>query len=512
MERTRLLSSHPPEAPTSIGATVADKQARLAWSDAGAPGAAIYLLVRKQGAVPFTPFDGDILYEGQACSHVDCSAEPLTDYYYRIFTRRGTIYSKTGASFGPVMLIPELENVKILPADQGAQLRWKFNPEIREVLIWRKLGGERPEQPGDGIKLETNRVDGFVDTKIKNDVEYWYFLVAVYSVNGKRVHSKGLCEMITPHKILAPVDRLTIAKSEYGENEFVVNWSNPEIKDLLLLASPKGPIYKIGEVVPVSELLASYRSLSLHARTADSGRFRLSLNGGVWIFVATLFGRFAAVGAPYYLTNLREVENPTADYIDGDLYLNMKWPAGLNEIAVAWKSDGYPDSPDELGVNAVRVTRELYEDDAGVLLRDTPYGTYYFKIFAIYPAPEGEAGVSDGVELLFKNQPRCEVYYRFIYKKKLLNKQAELILSVSGPKVFNMPVALIVAQTGRLPLSKNDGDPLFDLTQETRVNGEVSYHYNVQPLAPDTHLRLFLAEEKLYKQFRLMPGSELKVN
>ncbi|MDR2908252.1 MAG: hypothetical protein LBU86_00010 [Oscillospiraceae bacterium] len=510
LEVQRLLSGHPPEAPTSLSASVAGRVVRLGWSDAGAPGAATYLLVRLKGSVPLTPFDGDVIYEGQACSFVDRAADPLADYYYRVFTKRSTIYSKNGASFGPVTLIPELENLRILPADQGAQISWRFNPDIKEVIIWRKLGGERPEAPGEGVLLETGRVDGFVDTRIKNDVEYWYYLSAVYQVEGKRLQSKGVCEMITPHRILAPTDRLAIAASQYGDNEYVVNWNNPELRDLILLASNTKPKFKTGEIFPVQELLGSYRNLSLHARTADSGRFRYSFTGGAFIFAATLFGKFAAVGEPCYLTNLRDVTELTADLIDGDLCLNMRWPPGLNEIAVVYRPDGYPASPAELGAGVIRVTKEEYDYDAGVIIKRPAGGSFYFKVFAVYQGAEGEE-FSEGVALAWSNQPRQEIFYRFAYKKKLIGKQAELSLTLSGPKIFTMPTALIVGRRDRLPLSRADGEVMFELNQETRVNGEVVFQYQVDPVPPETCLRLFFADDNYYRGFRLLPSSELKI-
>ena len=512
IELARMLSRHPPPSPDSLGASVSGRQVSLRWSSNGRAGKLEYVLVRGSGAAPVTAFDGDILYEGPANSYIDSSTGALTEYYYSVFSRRGGAYCKTGATFGPVMIIPEIEGLRVLPADQGAQLFWNFNPDIREVLIWRKLGGERPIAPGDGILLETSRTDGFMDTKIKNEVDYWYYLVAVYIADGRRIRSRGVCETITPHKILAPVDQLNIVKSEYGENEFVVRWQGVEKRNLILLSSTRPPTFRPGEIFPVKELLFSYRNLWLHTRSDDSGVFRHSFTGGIYIFAAVVFGKFAVVGKPQFLANLREVDQISADFIDGDLYLNMRWPAGISEIAVVWRADSFPKSIDELGAKVLRVSREQYDHDAGVVLRDVTPGAYYFTIYSLCQGPDGNRFVSDGVEFLYKNLPRQEIFYRFFYKKRAFKNQAEFIVSLSGTLSFAMPKAVVVAQTGRLPLHRMDGKPLLELDQEPKIDGEVLFQYQIDNLPAGTHLRLFLLDDARYERLRLLPASELAVN
>ncbi len=510
LELARLLSRHPPVAPARLSAAVQGRQVRLTWSPSDSPGTPEYVLVRKQGSSPYTAYDGDILYEGPANSYTDSGAGALREFYYRVFSRRGGAFSADGAPCGPILIVPEIENLRILPADQGAQLSWAVNTDMREVRIWRKLGGERPTAPGEGVLIETTRIDGFVDTRIKNDVEYWYYLVAVYAVEGREVISRGVCEMITPYKIVAPIDRLSIVKAGYGDDEFVVNW-NAEHSDVILLASPKKPDFRVGDVFPAQELLSRYRKLSLHARAADSGRFRYSFVGGVYVFAAVLFGKFATVGTPHYLTNLRDVEQVSANLSGGDLLITMRWPLGLSDIAVAHKPDAYPRSFDELGADVLHVSREQYDYDGGVLLRDLQPGAYYIKIFSLYTNPDGVRLPSDGATLLYKNLPRQEAFYRFAYKRKRMKNQAELSLTLSGPAAYTLPRAVIAVGQGRLPLSRSDGKILLRLDEETRVNGEVLFQYEIEPLPDNSYLRLFLQEDEQYGKFRLLPGSELGI-
>jgi len=512
IELTRILSQYPPAPPGPIRCENKGRQMQLNWQASESPGMVRYLLVRGQGSEPLTAFDGDVVYNGPASFFIDKTTQPLVEYHYKVYAHRGGTYSATGVTIGPVMAVPEIEQLRIFPADCGAQLTWEFNPDVRRVLIWRKLGGERPVSPEDGMLLETERIDGYVDSKIKNDVEYWYYICAEYMVGGKKVVSKGVSEAITPRKILAPVERLTIVKSEY-ENEYVVNWSGMDPTDLILLASESEPGVKIGEILAVQDLLTSYRSLPLHARGAESGRFRYNFTGGLYLFAAVVFGKYAMVGPPQYLANLKEVESLKIDLVGGDLHLQMKWPAGTKKIAVTYKSDAYPTSLDDLGTTIVNVTRQQYDYDGAIILREVAPGAYYFTVFSLYPAGEGEQlCASEGVQLLYNHQPCQDVFYRIVYKKKLFKKnQAELSLTISGPQHFTLPSIELVCKCGSLPLNRKDGQSLAVLDQAPKVKGEVEFKYQIYQLPQDTHLRVFLTSEKQYQKFRLMPSTELKI-
>ncbi|MCL2856622.1 MAG: hypothetical protein FWE19_02715 [Oscillospiraceae bacterium] len=510
IELTRILSAHPPEAPGPLKCENVGRQMHLNWQASGSPGSIKYLLVRKQGEEPFTAFDGDVVYNGPACFFIDKTAHPLAEYYYKVYTHRGGTYSAKGQIVGLIMAVPEVEQLRIFPADGGAQLTWEFNPDVRKVLIWRKLGGERPTAPEDGILLETERIDGFVDSKIKNDVEYWYYICAVYMVEGKRVVSKGVSEAITPRKIIAPVDHLTIARSEY-ESEYVVNWSGMDSTDLILLGSKSEPGVKVGEIVALQDLLAEYRNIALHARGAEGGRFRQSFTGGLYIFAAVVFGKYAVVGPPQYIANLKDVGNLSAELVESGLHLHMNWPAGLEEIAVAYKNDAYPASPDDLGATTIKVTRQQYDYDGGVDLRGIAPGAYYITVFALYPTGEDDQSASEGARIFYDHQPCQDVFYRIVYKKKLFRKQADLSLILSGQGHFTLPSIELVCKIGSLPLNRKDGQSLTVLDQSPKVKGEIEFKYQIDSLPQDSHLRIFLTSEKEYKKFRLMPGTELKI-
>ncbi len=511
LELSRMMAKHPPQPPKQLTVIEGGRFVRLSWGKSPSPGLVEYVLVRKRGSLPLTALDGDVLYDGPANSFVDKTAESLTEYYYSLYAKRQGTFSQEYVSAGPLLSIPEVEGLQILPCDQGAQLTWDFNQDMREVIIWRKLGGDRPTAQGEGIRLENPRIDGYLDHKIKNDVEYWYYLVASYVVDGKKIYAKGVSDSVTPRKLIAPIEDLAVMPTGNQEDEYVVNWRSSQYNDVLLLASPKKPDLHSGDVVPVQQLLAGYRKLELDAKQADSARFHYAFGGGVYIFAAALFGKFATIGQSVYLTNVRNVENPTYDVMQEELYINMKWPPGVTEVLLTYRFDRYPNGPNDLGAASVRVTKEQYEYDAGVVIREPEPTVYYIKIFSTFLSPDQERYYSQGVELLANNTVQQEIFYTLSYKKPPFAKQGTLSINLASQDPALLPPAVVVGKIGRLPLNKSDGVSLLEFAKETKIHGELTYQYKLDALPKDLYIRMFLYDDSQYDRVRLLPQDSVRL-
>ncbi|MDL2233812.1 hypothetical protein LJC63_09605 [Ruminococcaceae bacterium OttesenSCG-928-L11] len=511
IELSRMLSLYPPEPVGDLIAMVFGRRVRLDWTKSPAGGRVSYVLVRKTDSAPLTAYDGDILYEGMAHSFEDLTAAPLRRHYYSVFVKRGNAFSETGTVSASVLIVPEVESLRIVPTDAGARISWDFNPDLREVQIWRKLGGDRPLTKGDGMLIENPRLDGYSDYKLKNDVEYWYYVVGVYIVNGLKVYSKGVCESVIPHKLLAPIDHFDIVQVEDSEDEYVVNWYSSQYTDVLMLASPQRMEYRVGETLPLSELLEQYRSLDMETKTAESARIRCSFSGGLYITAAAVSGKYATIGSSRYLIRVPDVDELSYDMHGNDIVFNMKWPEGIHEILVSWRFDGYPKRPGETGSTYMSCSRKQYEEDAGIVLREPEQNLYYVKIFTAFVTPDGEKTYSRGVEARVDLTPLQEVFYELKYQKSFFASAYTVTLTISSEEEFVLPRAVIVGKMDRLPLRKTDGMPLFEIEKETRVSGSITFEYRTSLLPKNLHVKMFLREEELYRKYRLLPTSNLKL-
>jgi hypothetical protein len=136
---------------------------------------------------------------------------------------------------------------------------------------------------------------------------------------------------------------------------------------------------------------------------------------------------------------------------------------------------------------------------------------YYITIFSVFLTPEGQTVYSPGVNLLINNTAQHEIYYRFRRTKKLFSQTSIINITVFSDDAFTMRKALVVGKVGRLPLSKNDGIPLFEIDRETKVDGSIVYEYRASSLPDNLYVRLFFQDESLYETMRLLPAGELKI-
>lgn len=511
IELSRMLSGYPPEPVKDLTASIAGRRVRLDWTTSPASGVISYTLVRKTDSAPLTAYDGDILYEGMANSFEDNNPAPLRRYYYSVYVKRGNAYSETGTVSASVMIIPEVENLRMVPVDSGARISWDFNPDLREVQVWRKLGGERPLTKGDGMMIDNPRLDGLTDHKLKNDVEYWYYIVAVYVVGGLKAYSRGVCDSVVPHKLLAPIDQLDIVQVEGEEDTYVVNWYNTQYPDVLLLASPKKPDLRMGETMPVTELMEQYRNLDMEAKAASSARIKCSFSGGLYVFAAAVMGKYATIGGSRYLIHVPDPQEISWDMLGSDVVFNMKWPQGVDEVLVAWRFDAFPKGPGETGSTFMSCSREQYEYDAGIILREPEQSLYYMRIFSAFTSPDGEKTYSPGVEVKVDLTPLQEVFYELKYTKAFFASAYTVTLVIHSEEEFILPKAVIVGKIGRLPLRKTDGMPLFEIEKETRVGSSITFEYRTSLLPKDLHVKMFLRDDRLYGKYRLLPMSNLKL-
>ena len=511
IELDRLLSKYPPEPPPRLIAQAQGKQVRLSWEKTPSSGMIQYVVVRKHSTPPLTAYDGDVLYEGASNSFVDKTLQPLTECWYCVYVKRGSTFSLTGAvAEVPVLIVPEVEELRILPTNCGAQLSWRFSPDIREVKIWRKLGGEPPTEGGDGVLLECDRLDGFADMKLRNDIEYWYYVAAVYVVGGKKISSHGVYESVTPHAIVAPIEYLTVLRTDNDADEYVANWEEQH-SDVLLMASPTPVTYRSGQMVSVDELLTKYRKLDIDARGRNSARFHFSFNGGMYLFAVAVSGRFATVGTAQYITSVRDVISLNSEMIGEDLMLTFPWPDELPGVEAAWRYDNFPQLPDEPGATPIYCSREQYTLDDGLCIREPEPGIYYFTLFSVFITPGGEKVYSKGRELMVDTRPQQEVFYEFKYTKPFFSSAYTITLTIRSDEDFTLPRAVIVGKIGRLPLKRTDGMPMFELEKETRVRGSISFEYKTSLLPQDLYIRLFLYDDKMYERYRLLPASDMKI-
>lgn len=506
----QLLSQFPPSPPERIKARFVKGKTLITWQDTKANSLVSYVVVRKENIIPLTAFDGDVIYEGMEHSFEDESMTPLVNYYYSVFTKRGHVYSEIGAVAPvPLMRIPELEDLRIVPIDHGAQLTWKPHPSLVEVKIWRKLGGNLPLESGEGISLENTRLDGYTDIKLQNDSLYWYYVIGVYATEQGTISSQGVASSVVPHELVSPIDHVHLTKID--DNAYMASWEGAPHDEIMLLASPNEPDFYLGQMVSTNDLLFRFQRLELESQTSNSASFRYNVMGGIYIFPVVVTGRYASVGDARYLTNVENVSDLNYRLGSDSLLISFQWPEmELSGVHIAWKSSGFPESAQDKSAEHIVCSTHEYQYNDGVLITEFPQGKYFFKIYSVFKASDGSSIYSAGVDLEVNNLSAVEVFYDITCKKQILSKNYLVNVSIYSKNEMFFPAACIVAKENSLPLHKDDGIALFEIAQTHKLANSLTLEYKVSELPENLYLRMFLLDED-YSAIRLLPAQELKL-
>lgn len=512
LELDRMLSQYPPAPPSRITARPAGDAVSVNWTSSPSSGNIEYILVRKEDSVSLTAYDGNILYEGDQNTFSDKHVPPLRNFFYSVFVKRGSSYSEMGAvAAAPVRIVPELKEFKIIPGEGAAQISWTPPAHLNSVKLWRKMDGEKPEVSGEGDFIQTDRLDGYTDMTLENDKNYWYYAVASYrTADGEDIDSKGIVGSVIPHKLVAPIEQFSISKVEDTDDIYLASWQGAPREEILIFSADAKPRHYLGQVLPTDELIYSYNRLQLDNQTLTNAKFRLSIEGGKYVFPVAVSGPFGTIGTPVYITNIPDVDNISYSIVDYDLFIKFDWPEDYNEsVVVAWRRDRYPESFTQKNTEYVICSKEQYDIDSGVRIHDITRDSYYIKIYTEFSTPDGRKVYSDGAEYLVDNTPPDEFFYEIEYKKPLFSSKRKIKVKLFADQLFDFPKAVIIGKVGQVPLDISDGEHLFELRKETGISGPITFEYETGKLPKNMYMRLFFYDESEYRHLRPLPARSL---
>ena len=162
----------------------------------------------------------------------------------------------------------------------------------------------------------------------------------------------------------------------------------------------------------------------------------------------------------------------------GFLWARWQWPssAALRVMAVAWRADRYPDSPDEVGTESDLVERPTYDRRGGFRCRlrgehrrppawplsasDEAVGPLFVRVFTAIRSPGGEDLKHDWVYSAPGDAPaqciarrKCHVQWQLLRTRIGGRYQLRLRTADGSP----LPDLHVVRRSGGLPLASTDG-------------------------------------------------------
>jgi hypothetical protein len=199
------LNRCPPDAPSGLEAEVLGDRVRLSWTPPPPDGLGplTYAVMRKRGGLPEHPGDGTRIAEVSTCDYEDRHVKTGQTVSYAILSRRGDAESLSAVAAGPLMYLPDVQDVRVEARVGEIELSWIPPHGVFEVRVVRKTSSP-PTGPRDGERIPAS-LDQALDRNLREDQVYHYAIYAIYRMtDSNRYPSSGVAAAAFPRVSARP--------------------------------------------------------------------------------------------------------------------------------------------------------------------------------------------------------------------------------------------------------------------------------------------------------------------
>lgn len=501
-----IIARYPPLKPSNLVAST-DSSAKviaLSWTKSDTDGLLYYSVVRKEGAIPISVQDGRLVGRVSMCSINDKDIVSGLQYFYAIFAERAGVFSEALTTKEPVSKYFEISGVTMAAGDTVLQFEWDEIAENAFVEI------ERTEN-GNKTKLVCNNRSSFVDKDLSNDIEYHYRIYLAYSNGSEIITTKGVGISGTPTRPPLPIDKLAVKPIQ--NNDFQIDWENPENSVVQFYYSEKKPEFLSGTILPVATLENTMESLVVHKRSNLSGTFSYASDALIYIVAAVIKSGSAVVGTIARACKSSAVKIKDVTLVNSKILISVDLPRDATGFVVLYRDDQFPE--DILDVNTIRkyIPLKQYVFDSGLLIDSNKPQDYYFSVFAEFKR-DGEKDYTTGTDYLFSNISKEIITYSVDVSKKLFGPSTLTLIFEAVSREFVLPAIDIMSSVGVVPMFKKSAKLFFEIEKQD-VIGNVQFKIQLgKGMQKETYIKAFLKDESLQGryQLKLKVKSELKIS
>ncbi len=501
-----IVSKYRPDKPSNlvVSAGSSTKANIIKWSKSRTEGLLYYSVVRKEGAVPISLEDGHLVGRVSTLTITDKNIVAGAKYYYSVFAERAGVYSDPLNSTAPSINLFEITGLNVVAGDSSLSLSWNRIPENARVEIEREFRGKKE-------KLVCNSRENYIDKSLINDQEYIYRVYLAYNIDGKKYLNSGVQLRAIPTKPPAPIDKLKVKFIE--NNEFSIEWENPENAELRFYYSETRPEFLYGDVVSLSLLESKMKSLLVQKVGRNSGKFNYSGSEHIYILAAVIKASSASLGVLARASKGGSVKIKTATLVNDKILISVDPPKDASGFVVLFRTDRFPADISDRESTRKYIPRKQYDYDSGLLIDSAIKQNYYFSVFAEFRI-DGEKEYSGGSDYLFANAAKEIITYSVSVNKRLFGANTVELSFESENDKFNFPDVDIMSAVGVVPMFKKSAKLFYQIE-----GGTVSSPYKVsipleKGLQRDVHIKAFLKNEALKDmyQLKLKVNSKLKIS
>ncbi|ETX02811.1 MAG: hypothetical protein ETSY1_02175 [Candidatus Entotheonella factor] len=517
-----LLGKYPPAPPTLLSEK-ADRIVSLEWEKSPSQGAIAYQIVRREGAVPSGPRDGQSLGTTSATRFDDDQVQAGVSYYYGVFAVRAGVAS-SGALTGPLMCVADVTNASAKAGDGRVTLSWEAPEKAVGFEVWR-AESTAPRSRRQGIQIESVRRGGVTDEDVQNGVTYGYLIVALYEEeDGARRVSRGVSCQATPAIAARPLTGLAVARNG---SQVDLTWTAPPVGTVEIYRTLKQPRWRVGEEVDIHT--ADQLGAKVPIISADTARDTLKDERLVYYLPVTVQGSVGVVGESCYITSVDDVSGLRGSLSGSHLLLKWTWPPNTKRCRVLMRTDGYAKGAEDPEAHQEEVLLAVYESKGGHYT-SLPHGSteVFVSVHAVVSAGERTfyaAGSSQGARqrVGVVNSPpdgtphvttlryRIEAPPSWLKWLKTLSFKPEpqhrVIIQAEHPAI--LPELLVVTKSRFVPRHAADGEVVAILPAGTVVHPgkTVILAFSPGSLPQHTLARLFPADHADADWLKLEPNA-----
>lgn len=502
-----IIVKYPPAAPTQINISCGAKANAVSWQANSTGGLVYYNVVRKEAAKPSGVNDGTLVGRVSMCSVSDNGIMPGVQYYYAVFAERAGIYSAPLVCSEPVTNLFEISGVRTASGDGTVKFTWEPVADCARVVV------ERIEDNGSVTDCRCESRKDFTDRNLVNDRQYNYHLYLEYTIGINKVRTVGVKVLAEPTRPPFPIEKLSVKQGE-NEDEFMLEWENPERLDVRFFYSDKKPDYVYGDIVPLTELEASMSSLMVNRTSETSGNFRLEGESLIYIIAAVVKSGSAVIGTIARTSKGGAVRITDVNLINGKIMINANMPKDATGFVVLYRHDQFADDISDRDTVRKYIPMKQFQYDGGLVIDSNEPKEYYITVYAEFRI-DGECDYSSGSEYLFSNSAKQVVTYSVAVSRKLFGAGTINVTFEGDSKTLSLPDIDLMSAVGRTPMFKNSENVFYSIPAGKSDSGTI--HVSIpldKGIARDTYIKPFLHDDNLAGRyvFKLKLGTEAKIS
>lgn len=500
----QAMAASPPSPPSALTIEPLAAGFRLRWRPAESRRSVAYRVRRKTGGMAQGSDDGDLVGEVAAEGIDDVTVPVGQAVWYSVFTLRGGIASPVGATSGPHLRTAEVTDLAAVAGDREVTLSWTPPPGLRRIAVFR--AARDAPAAGAGTTLTTAGKSAH-DGGLENGVRYGYRVVTVFAdpaCPGGEVASAGMVVFATP---VAPPQPVMDLRAARDGRSVMLSWTPVPSARVEVRQNAVQPDCAPGQIFAVGQLDRFGHPIA--SASAGSAQVTLERQGQAFFVPFSVASSTAVAGRSVEVVHLDPVSDLVARRAGGGIFLTWIWPAGVDEVAVCYAHDRYPEDPRHSGQGvAITVTRREYERDGGWLLRLAERAPHYFSVFS----RAGDDLYAPPARTLESLGQGLAVAYRVVVRKKLLRRavedaRIELTCRESG-NGFALPALLVVGKPRQVPLSPRDGELLAEVPEVRFESGRATIPIPEKHWRGQSYVKLFFKNAAKAREVRLLPAEK----